>query len=66
MHLNDAKSDYSSRVDRHAPLGMGNIGWEPFRTIMRDKRCAGIPLVIETPDEMRWPDEIAKLISFSV
>lgn len=65
MHLNDAKSDLGSRVDRHASFGMGTIGWDPFRAIMRDARCQGIPLVIETPDDLRWADEIAHLMSFT-
>ena len=65
MHLNDAKSDFGSRVDRHAPLGMGTIGWEPFRALMRDERCRGIPLVVETPDETRWAAEVAQLLSFT-
>jgi len=65
MHLNDAKNDLGSRVDRHAPLGMGAMGWEPFRAVMRDARCRGIPLVVETPDESRWPGEVARLLEFA-
>ncbi len=65
MHLNDAKNGLGSRVDRHASLGTGMIGWEPFRAVMRDPRCRGIPLVIETPDETRWADEIATLLAFA-
>lgn len=64
MHLNDAKSALGSRVDRHASLGLGGIGWEPFRVLMRDPRCRGIPLVIETPDDTLWAHEVAELLAF--
>ena len=64
MHLNDAMKPLGSRVDRHAPLGDGEIGWECFRYIARDSRFDGIPLILETPDESRWPAEIAALEAF--
>ena len=64
MHLNDALKPLGSRVDRHAPLGDGHIGWECFRYIMSDSRFDSIPLILETPDESRWPAEIAALKSF--
>jgi deoxyribonuclease-4 len=54
-----------SRVDRHAPLGDGEIGWECFRYIMSDERFDNIPLILETPDEERWAQEIAQLKSFA-
>ncbi len=63
MHINDAKSTLGSRVDRHHSLGKGNMGVRIFRNIMRDKRLAGIPLVLETIDESLWPQEIAYLRS---
>ena len=65
MHLNDALKPVGSRVDRHAPLGDGHIGWECFRYIATDHRFDGIPLILETPDESRWPAEIAALKSFA-
>lgn len=61
LHLNDAKSEFASRVDRHAPLGAGNLGWEPFRSIMRDPRLEGIPLVLETPKPELWAEELRSL-----
>ncbi len=61
VHVNDAKSEFASRVDRHAPLGQGTLGWEPFERMMRDDRFDGIPLVVETPEEVLWPEEIARL-----
>ena len=64
MHLNDAMKALGSRVDRHSPLGDGFVGGDTFRFIMEDSRFDGIPLILETPDESRWPEEIALLKSF--
>ncbi len=61
VHLNDAKSTFESRVDRHQSLGRGNIGIEPFRYIMNDARFDGVPMVLETIDPDIWPDEIRLL-----
>ena len=65
MHLNDAMKPLGSRVDRHSPLGDGEIGWECFKYIAQDPRFDNIPLVLETPDEARWAEEIAKLKEFA-
>ncbi len=61
MHLNDAKSEFASRVDRHHSLGKGNIGLEAFSTLMRDPRLDGIPMVLETIEPALWAEEIAWL-----
>ncbi len=61
MHLNDAKSAFASRVDRHNSLGEGNIGHDAFRWIMRDNRFDGIPLILETINPDIWAEEIAWL-----
>lgn len=65
MHLNDAMKPLGSRVDRHAPLGEGRIGVECFRYIARDSRFDDMPLILETPVEERWPEEIAMLNDFA-
>lgn len=65
MHLNDAMRPLGSHVDRHSPLGEGEIGWECFRYIMQDSRFDNIPLILETPNEELWPEEIAKLKAFA-
>lgn len=49
LHLNDSKTPFGSRRDRHELIGEGSLGAEPFRRIMRDPRFAGIPKVLETP-----------------
>ena len=65
MHLNDATKDVASRVDRHSSLGEGFIGKETFKLIAKDPRFDGIPLILETPDPERWPQEIAMLFAAS-
>jgi deoxyribonuclease-4 len=61
MHLNDAKKELGSRVDRHAPLGQGYIGEEAFVRLMKDSIIVGIPFILETPESERWADEITLL-----
>jgi len=63
MHLNDAKSAFASRVDRHHSLGEGNIGKTVFSWLMKDARFDGIPLILETIQPAIWQDEIAWLKS---
>ncbi len=65
MHLNDSKPALGSRVDRHHSLGHGELGLEVFRYIMNDDRFEEIPMVLETIDETRWPEEIAMLYGFA-
>ncbi len=61
MHLNDSKKTHASRVDRHALIGQGTLGSEVFVRIMNDARFDNIPLILETPDENKWHEEIAFL-----
>ena len=61
MHLNDAKKGLNSRVDRHDSLGAGVLGIDFFERLMQDPRFDNIPLILETPDESLWPQEIARL-----
>lgn len=49
LHLNDSKTPFGSRRDRHALIAEGSLGAEPFRRIMRDPRFPGIPKLLETP-----------------
>lgn len=66
MHINDSKSAYSSRVDRHESIGKGNIGIEPFKFIMNDVRIDNIPMVLETIVPEIWAEEIKFLYSLIV
>ena len=65
MHLNDAMKPLGSHVDRHSPMGEGVLGIEAFRFVASDPRFDDIPLILETPDESRWPEEIARLKAFA-
>ena len=61
MHINDSKKEFRSRVDRHENLGQGTIEWDLFTRLMKDPRFDNIPLILETPNEDIWAEEIAKL-----
>lgn len=63
IHLNDDKRELGSRIDRHAPLREGTLGEEFFRRFVNDPRFDNMPIILETPDEARWPEEIKWLYS---
>lgn len=67
FHLNDSVKEFASRVDRHAHLGEGQIGWEAFRYIVNHPRLKNLPMYLETPGgPIRWKEEIQKLKEFSL
>lgn len=63
VHLNDARKGLASRVDRHDSIGKGDLGEETFIRLMNDPRFDNIPIILETPDEDIWAEEIAWLYS---
>jgi deoxyribonuclease IV len=63
MHLNDSKKDLGTRVDRHENIGTGFLGEDAFGIVMNDERFDDIPLILETPEESLWEEEIKKLYS---
>jgi len=63
LHLNDSKKDVGTHVDRHENLKKGVMGEGVFRRIMNDPRFDNMPLILETPDEKAWKDEISWLYS---
>ena len=63
MHLNDSKKELATRVDRHDSVGKGVMGMKMFELLMNDTRFDGIPLILETPDESLWAEEIKLLYS---
>lgn len=63
IHLNDDKRELGSRIDRHAKIGEGTLGEEFFKRFVNDPRFDNIPIILETPDEESWPEEIAWLYS---
>ena len=64
VHLNDTKKPLASRVDRHETLGDGLLGIDFFKKLMKDSRFDNIPIILETPDESRWAEEISLLRGF--
>ncbi|WP_391088216.1 deoxyribonuclease IV [Vibrio sp. NH-UV-68] len=64
MHINDSKIALGGKVDRHHSLGQGEIGWDCFEYIAKDRRFDSIPLILETIDPEIWPQEINKLRQF--
>ncbi len=64
IHLNDSKKALASRVDRHDNIGKGLIDMAFFERFMRDSRFDNMPIILETPDESCWAEEIALLRSF--
>jgi deoxyribonuclease-4 len=61
-HLNDAKKDLGSRLDRHAPIGEGTLGRSFFQRFSGDARFSGLPMILETPGKAEdWRREIALL-----
>ncbi len=49
FHLNDSVKPIGSRVDRHAGIGRGHLGIEPFRRVVNDPRFRHLPMILETP-----------------
>ncbi|MDT8341435.1 MAG: deoxyribonuclease IV [Longimicrobiales bacterium] len=49
FHLNDSRHPLGSHKDRHAAIGEGALGPEPFRLIVNDTRFRGVPKILETP-----------------
>lgn len=63
MHINDDKRELGSRIDRHESIGKGTLGEEFFIRLMNDPRFDNIPLILETPDDTIWAEEISWLYS---
>lgn len=62
FHLNDAKSGFGSRVDRHDHIGQGNIGLTAFELLVNDPRFQGRPMIIETPEMNKMHDRNLKTL----
>ena len=49
FHLNDSRGGRGSHLDRHALIGEGTLGKEPFRRLMTDPRLDHVVRILETP-----------------
>lgn len=63
IHVNDSLKPFNSRVDRHADIGEGEMGPNPFRWLVNDPRFTDIPMMLET-DAERHPENLARLRSY--
>lgn len=64
LHLNDSKNPYSSHKDRHECIGQGYLGLDTFRNIVNHPALRGLPMILETPNELPgYEKEIALLRS---
>ena len=62
LHLNDSKNSKDSHKDRHECIGDGNLGLDTFRNIVNHPVLKGLPLILETPNELPgYAKEIALL-----
>jgi deoxyribonuclease-4 len=51
FHVNDSLRPCGSRIDRHAHIGKGEMGLEPFRLLVNDPRFRNRPMILETPKD---------------
>jgi deoxyribonuclease-4 len=56
--LNDSLRELGSRVDRHAGIGAGYMGLEPFRHLVNDLRFRASPMILETPKGMDQGEDL--------
>jgi deoxyribonuclease IV len=63
IHLNDSKKEFQTRVDRHNSIGQGFLGMEIFEVLMNDPHFDNMPIILETPDESLWSEEISLMYS---
>lgn len=64
LHLNDSKNPFASHKDRHECIGDGNLGLQTFENIINHQALAGLPMILETPNELPgYQREIALLRS---
>ncbi len=62
LHINDSKNPFASHKDRHACIGEGSLGLETFRKIVNHPVLKGLPMILETPNELPgYAKEIAIL-----
>ena len=58
FHLNDSLKALGSRVDRHAHIGEGHLGLEPFYNLLNDERFTNVPMYLETPKGLRDGEDL--------
>lgn len=62
FHLNDSKTALGSKSDRHASIGEGELGFQPFHMLLRDQRFSDIPKILEIPERDEKSKDNLKLL----
>ena len=52
LHLNDSKNPFASHKDRHECIGQGSLGLDTFRAVVNHPKLRGLPMILETPNEL--------------
>lgn len=52
IHMNDSKNPFASHKDRHEKIGEGSLGIKTFEAIVNHPKLQGIPIYLETPNEL--------------
>ena len=52
IHMNDSKNPFASHKDRHEKIGEGSIGFDTMVKIINHPKLQGIPILLETPNEL--------------
>lgn len=52
VHMNDSKNPFASHKDRHEKIGEGSLGVKTFEAMVKHPKLAGIPIYLETPNEL--------------
>lgn len=61
FHVNDAKRERGSRIDRHEHIGKGTIGKAGFRLLMNDDRFRATPKILETPKGPEMKEDVRNM-----
>ncbi len=66
VHLNDAKRELGSRIDRHHHIGQGHLGIAPFECLLHDPRLLQVPMILETPKETSASGEDMDMVNLDL
>ncbi len=65
IHLNDSMNQCGSHKDRHAKIGMGEIGLDALIRIINHPKLCHLPFYLETPNDLAgYAEEIQLLQGF--
>jgi deoxyribonuclease-4 len=53
IHANDSKTELNAHRDRHEHIGLGQIGLEGFKALIKQPKLAMVNMILETPDDKR-------------